>query len=257
MKYKIITLATDIGWEYASQMKGVIISINPDVSIVDITHSITSQKILEGAFVLYSAVEYFPPAIHIGVVDPGVGTARRGIIVECDKGILIGPDNGLLIPAARKLGIGKVYKIEMPETKRASPTFHGRDIFAPVAAKISLGEKPSKIGETIDEFEEISFGEPIEIKEGIKGKIIFIDKFGNLITNIPKEKIDLKYGEWVKIKIKNKFLETRFLKSYGYTKEKKFLVTVSSSNFYEISLNRGNASKFFGASIDDEIIFYY
>lgn len=255
MKYKIITLTTDMGWEYASQMKGMIISINPDVNVIDITHSISPQKILEGAFILYSAVEYFPPAIHVGVVDPGVGTARKEIIVECDKGILIGPDNGLLIPAARKLGIGKVY--EIPETKKASPTFHGRDIFAPVAAKISLGEKPSKIGNQIDEFEEISFGEPIEIKDGIKGKIIFIDKFGNLITNIPKEKIDLKYGEWVKIKMKNEFLETRFLKSYGYAKEKKFLVTVSSSNFYEISLNRGNASKFLGASIEDEIIFYY
>ena len=104
---KIITLTTDFGFAdgYPAAMKGVILSINPQINIIDITHSILPQNILQGAFILYSVVEYFPFAIHIGVVDPGVGTSRAGLVFKCKSGILVGPDNGLLVPAAKQLGI--------------------------------------------------------------------------------------------------------------------------------------------------------
>ena len=110
--YPIITLTTDFGWsEYPAVMKGVIFEINPDANIVDISHSIGSQNIEEGAYVLSTTAHYFKNALHIGVVDPGVGTARKGLIIHCKNGTLIGPDNGLLIPAARKLQIIVVYEI--------------------------------------------------------------------------------------------------------------------------------------------------
>jgi hypothetical protein len=254
-KMDVITLTTDMGWEYAAQMKGVIISINPKARIIDVTHSISPQKIYEGAFVLYSAVKYFPPAIHIGVVDPGVGTARKGIIVECDKGMLVGPDNGLLIPAGKLLGLKGFYEIK---EKSISQTFHGRDIFAPAAARLSLGIEPSELGEPMEKYEEISFGEPRELESGIKGKIIFIDRFGNLITNIPKDILKFRYGEKMKIKIKTKIkkgdriFSAKFLKSYGFAKEKELLVAISSSNFLEISCNRGRASDILKMDIGDE-----
>jgi S-adenosylmethionine hydrolase len=237
----MITLTTDLGWEYAAQMKGVILSIDPKAKIIDISHSITQQNILEGAFVLYTALPNFPRSVHIGVVDPGVGTERRGMIVVCKNSILVGPDNGLLIPAAEKLGLKKVYSITNKKycLRKISNTFHGRDVFAPVAAYLSLDVKPSQIGNCIKDYSKLEFGKPQETKEEIIGKIIFIDRFGNLITNIPSEEITkiFRCGEIIKLKINNKTLKLKFLKSYGYAKEREFLATISSSNLLEISCN--------------------
>ncbi|MDI6708995.1 MAG: S-adenosyl-l-methionine hydroxide adenosyltransferase family protein [Candidatus Thermoplasmatota archaeon] len=253
----MITLTTDIGWEYAAQMKGVILSINPKVRIVDISHSITPQNILEGAFVLYTAIPRFPKAIHIAIVDPGVGTERRGLIVVCKNSILVGPDNGLLIPCANKLGLKKVCWITNKKycLKKISNIFHGRDIFAPVAAYLSLGIKPSEIGIQIKDYKKLDFGEPKETREKIEGKIIFIDRFGNLITNIPSEKITkiFKYGDRIQLRINNKTLTPKFLRSYGYSKEHEILATISSSDLLEVSYNKGRANDVLGIAINDKI----
>ena len=249
---KVITLATDFGWgEYVAQMKGVILSINPKAAIIDITHSIKPQNILEGAYIIYSVAPYYSNGIHVGVVDPGVGTERKGLILECKNGFLVGPDNGLLIPCARNLGLKKIYKI----TERdyflgpVSNTFHARDIFAPVASHLSLGVLAEEIGELVDEYVNLTLEYSMEKENTLEGKIIFIDSFGNLISSLPKKVIEnyLDFGDQVKIELEGmqgKIQKNlRFLKSYGFGEKEELLSTMSSSGFFEISVNQGNAKK--------------
>ncbi|KAA0002736.1 MAG: SAM-dependent chlorinase/fluorinase [Thermoplasmata archaeon] len=253
---KIITLTTDIGWEYAAQMKGVIFSINPDVKIVDITHNISPQNILEGAFILSQVASYFHNAIHIGVVDPGVGTERRAIIVDCEPSFFVGPDNGLLIPAAKKMGIKGVYEITEKKCMmdEISSTFHGRDIFAPIAAHLSLGKKASMMGKEISAYEEIEFGKVERYKNEVRGKIIFIDSFGNIITNIPTNMLNFKQGELATIVIGGKEIKARYFPTYGYAEKGEILITPSSFKFFEVSCREGNASSILHAKNNESIV---
>lgn len=252
----IITFTTDIGWKYAAQMKGVILSINKNAKIVDIAHDISPQNVMEGAFILSQVIPYFPQAIHIGVVDPGVGTKRRAIVVECKDSFLVGPDNGLLIPAAKKIGIKAVYEIMERKymMKEISSTFHGRDIFAPVAAHLSLGIKVSMIGKKIHEYKEIDFGTVENVENGVKGKIVFIDSFGNLITNIPRRILNLKQGDFVTIFIGEREMKIKYFPSYGYAEKGEILITDSSFGYLEISCREGSASSVLHAKNDEEVI---
>jgi S-adenosylmethionine hydrolase len=246
----LITLTTDFGLgEYAAAMKGVILKINFDAKIVDIMHMIRAQDVKEGAYVLYSTAPYFPKAIHVGVVDPGVGTERKAIIIECERGILVGPDNGLLIPCAHELGIKSIYEITNKSymNEPISDTFHGRDIFAPAAAYLSKGVSVEELGETITDFVDLKL-ENYEVGDDfIKGKFLFLDRFGNLIFSIPKEILlkHLNFGDEIEIKIKNQekslTKKIRFLPSYAHEEPKKLLATISSSGFLEIACNKASA----------------
>ena len=238
----IITLTTDIGWEYAAEMKGKIFSINPEAKIVDITHNVMPQNIMQGAFIMYSTAPHFKNAIHIGVVDPGVGTPRKAIIVECNHSYFIGPDNGLLIPAAKKIGIKRIYEIE--KKRDVSEVFHGRDIFAPIAAHLSLGRKAKEFGEEIGEFVNLEFEEAIKIGNTTKGKILFIDKFGNIITNIEQSLIE---KEEFCVKIGEVEEKVHLRPSYGYVKRGEIVAVISSCDFLEIAKREGDASRHFNA----------
>jgi len=244
----IITLTTDIGWEYAAEMKGKILSINPEAKIIDISHEIAPQNIRQGAFTLYSVAPYFKNAIHIGVVDPGVGTERKCILIECQDSYFIGPDNGLLIPAAKRMGIENIYEIEVSES--ASPVFHGRDVFAPTAAKISIGRKASRLGKRIEEFIDLDFGKAEKRGGKITGKIIYIDRFGNIITNVEESMIDEKQ---FRIKIGEVEKEVKLLPSYGYATKKEILAVISSSGFLEIARREGSAAEYFNAKEDKPV----
>jgi S-adenosylmethionine hydrolase len=259
---KIITLTTDFGLgEYVAAMKGVILTINPDAKIVDISHSITPQNILEGAYVLYSTVPYFPSAIHIGVVDPGVGTERKGLIFECEGGILVGPDNGLLVPCARKMGVKKAHNIINKDyfLDSVSDTFHGRDIFAPVGAHISIGADIEEIGEQIDEYVDLKLKYHVEHDKMLEGKVIYLDRFGNLITSLASEIImdHFSFGKTMEIELVSKNNRIRksvkLLKSYGFGETKGLLATISSSGFFEIAANQGNASELLDIRSGSEI----
>ena len=238
----IITLTTDIGWKYAAEMKGKILSINPDVKIVDISHHIRPQIIVQGAFVLCSIARHFTNVIHVGVVDPGVGMERKAIVIKCDHAHFIGPDNGLLIPAAKELGIKKIYNMKIQDD--ASPVFHGRDVFAPMAARISKDGRAKDLGEEIQEYVDLNFGDCI-IKDGfIKGKILFIDRFGNIVTNIRKEHLNVEKFN-IKIGIIEKTIET--YPSYGFAEKEEIISVIGSSGFLEIAMREGSAAKYFGA----------
>jgi S-adenosylmethionine hydrolase len=256
---KLITFLSDFGSNssYVSQMKGAALSFT-DARIIDITHDIRPHDIREGAFVLYSSVPYFPSgSVHVAVVDPGVGTDRRGIVITTPSQILVGPDNGLLIPVARFLGNFTVYKIENIKLMMpfVSNTFHGRDIFSPVAAHILNGLLFEQIGPIISDFVDFSFGD-FEIKNSSAvGKIIYIDSFGNIITNIDgiKFRNQLDFENNVTFFIGKKTFKAKFVKSYNFVKKGDALLTIGSSNYLEISINQNNAAKKLGAKTDDDI----
>ena len=236
-------------------MKGVILTINPDTVIIDITHDIEKFNIQMGAFTLASAAPYFPKGtVHLAVVDPGVGTKRRAIIIQTKQAYFVGPDNGLLILAAENQEITHTYqltnqKFMLPET---SSTFHGRDVFAPAAAYLEKGIKPEKLGPEIFDPVKPEFAQIKLENDSIIGRVLHVDSFGNIITNINKSEIT-KNSEAINVKILNCQLKLRFKKTYGETKPNEPLALIGSHGFLEIALNRGSAAKKYQATVGMEI----
>jgi len=189
----IVTLTTDFGpGEYVGAMKGVVLSLDPDAVLVDIDHYVRPHDVRHGAYVMYGAVPHFPFAVHVGVVDPGVGTARRGIVAVCEGAFLVGPDNGLLIPAARRLGLKEVRHIANRDLGLPNPsdTFHGRDLFAPLAARLLTGTKVKEVGPAVKDFTDFDFGSAKKVGRGHEGTVITHDRFGNVVTNLPRSLVE-------------------------------------------------------------------
>jgi S-adenosyl-L-methionine hydrolase (adenosine-forming) len=191
----IITLTTDFGAgsRYIAAMKGVILSINPRAQLVDISHSVPPQDVRAGAIVLAETACWFPKGtIHVAVVDPGVGGKRRVIYAEICGQHFIGPDNGVLSRLAYAEPPSKIVSVDdqqywLPEVSR---TFHGRDIMAPVAARLSVGLSPNKLGGPLSQMVEIPWAEVQQVPNRIEGEVIEVDSFGNLITNITRAMLD-------------------------------------------------------------------
>ncbi len=207
MKPAIITLLTDFGTQdyFVAAMKGVILSANPNARIVDITHEIPPQDIQAGAFNLLAVYRNFPAGtIHAGVVDPGVGSERRAIIIECAEQFFVGPDNGLFSFVVQREGKCRTHQVTNEKFFRhpVSNTFHGRDIFAPVAAALSNGTEPGEFGPLIDTIVELESLRPRQSTDGrIEGAIIHIDRFGNCITNFTREHLGSDNADALQINI--------------------------------------------------------
>ena len=256
----IITLLTDFGLKsgYVSQMKGVIASISPSSNIIDITHDVTPQNIREAAFILQSSISYFPiGSIHIAVVDPGVGTSRRGIVVITKKHVFVGPDNGILMPAAHMIGDFIVYSIENKEymLDNISTTFHGRDIFAPIAAHISKGIPFESIGPRIHDYIDLQLWKAVFSENAVYSTVLHVDRFGNIITNIDKDRFQniVKFGEEITVAIGGEEYKLRFVETYASAERDELLAVIGSSNFIEISMNHGNAAEKLNVKPDDHI----
>ncbi len=255
----IISLLSDFGHNdpYVAEMKAVILSINPQARIVDITHSIKKFSIRMGAYVLASAVPYFPQnTIHVAVVDPGVGTKRRPIIAETNHSLYVGPDNGLLMLAAHNEKIINVYQIDNPKymLSKVSKTFHGRDIFAPAAAHLSIGIKPSDFGSTIQDYVFPEFAKPHLERGELVSEVLHIDDFGNIISNISAEALELygvHEGDSLLVTLGNKKLNMPFCSAYGKVPVSTILALIGSSNFLEVAVNQGSASRNFKAKVGD------
>jgi S-adenosylmethionine hydrolase len=245
---KIITLTTDFGLKdpYAAEMKATILGICPNAAIVDITHEIEKFSIRMGAYVLASAVPYFPKGtIHVAVVDPGVGTRRRPILIQTQQGFFIGPDNGLLILAAEHQGITGTRKITNPRLMlpRVSSTFHGRDVFAPAAAHLANGVHPTEFGSEIRDAVEPEFTKVTRRKDVLVGEVLHVDNFGNIITNISEKEIaQLRTKDVVSVKLPNQKLKLKLRKAYGEVKPQEPLALIGSHNYLEIAINQGNAA---------------
>jgi len=256
----IITLLSDFGSFYPAQMKGVILSRlrdkgskedrGMDVTFVDIAHDIPPQDVRAGAFALLSTARYFPGGtIHIAVVDPGVGTERMGLVVESGGQLFVGPDNGLLLPAARSLitpgtpATIQAYRITIPPEAQPSSTFHGRDVFAPAAALLAQGKRPAEMGPRVRP-KDLSFGEAKKTERGIEATIIYVDRFGNLILNmrkVPSFPVSLSG-----IKLKH-------VRTYAQARRIEPLITLGSHGFAEIAVNQGNAAEAFCLKAGDRI----
>lgn len=237
----IITLTTDFGSsEYVGTMKGVIYSICPEAKIVDITHSIKKFDIRHAAYVLRSSAPYFPKgSIHCIVVDPGVGTERRGVIIKTKKHIYVGPDNGVFSLIE---GIEKIVEIA---SKAKSKTFHGRDVFAPVAARLACGAKIEEFGREIKSIKRI-IGEIKIEKNAVSGEVVCIDSFGNVITNINEKllrRAGIKYNSFINLRIKGKKHRMKFVESYGFASRNELVCLIGSSSYLEVAVNQGNAAE--------------
>ncbi|HOO53234.1 MAG TPA: SAM-dependent chlorinase/fluorinase [Methanothrix sp.] len=241
----IITLLSDFGSLYPAEMKGAILSLARDAILVDIAHDIPPQDFRAGAFVLMAAARHFPEGtIHLAVVDPGVGTDRRGLVVESGGHLFVGPDNGLLIPAARSLGEPATWMIDPSFTEGAAPTFAGRDVFAPAASMLALGARPESFGPRVEPVT-LDFGGVRRSGDGIVAEVIYVDGFGNLVLNAREI-------SWDRVVVSGVVL--RRVRTYAEVGVDEPLITIGSHEFAEIAVNGGSARDLFGLSPGDRVL---
>lgn len=240
----IITLLTDFGTQdyFVGAMKGMILSINESVDIVDITHEIPAQDIRAAAFTLKNYYKHFlQGTIHVCVVDPGVGSTRRAVLVETEDCCFIAPDNGLLSFVLAEQQEFRAFEIENKEFFHhpVSQTFHGRDIFAPVAAHLSNGVTPDNFGREISDLVTFEINEPRQITETrLEGEILHIDHFGNLVTNFKTENLPGKFN----LEVNKKVIE-KHQRFYGEAKKSEVFAITGSAGFLEIVAFQDSAEK--------------
>lgn len=264
MPCPIVTLLSDFGLKdpYVAEMKATILSISPDAKIVDISHEVEKFDVRTGAYILACAAPYFPKGtIHVAVVDPGVGTQRQPIIIQTSNGYYIGPDNGVLALATENdIGPRSIHRISNRSLmlSKVSSTFHGRDIFAPAAAHLANGAKAEEFGLEIHKIEKPRFVGIIKRDNVLIGEALYIDSFGNVITNFALEKLGpLIIGTEIKAKIKRNKLKLKLCRAYAEERKTKPLAIIGSHGFLEISMNQGNAAEFFKIKEGDRITIYH
>jgi S-adenosyl-L-methionine hydrolase (adenosine-forming) len=245
----IITLTTDYGLNdhLVGALKGVILKINPDATIVDITHNVAPFDLLDGALAIGSAYSYFPArTIHVVVVDPGVGTERRPLLVTANNQYYVAPDNGVLsmIFEREEDTVVRHVTAEHYYLQPVSRTFHGRDIFAPVAAWLSKGWQTASMGDEITDYKKFAMPKPKSTEGVVKGIVLRVDSFGNLITNFRAEDLPesaLSNGE-VKFQVGTHAV-SRMVPTFASGNAGEAVAYLGSSGFVEIAMNKGNASR--------------
>jgi S-adenosylmethionine hydrolase len=270
----VVTLTTDFGSSdgFVGMMKGVILSINSHVAIVDIAHDIAPQNVEQGAFVLAASARYFPAnAIHVVVIDPGVGTARRPIAVRVGETIFVAPDNGVLSlaipnfqhptsylqPPIHNLE-SQISVVHLNNPKywlpRVSNTFHGRDIFAPCAAHLSLGVPLEAMGAPIRDWVKLPHVLPSRREDGaIVGRVVHTDRFGNIVTNVGEEMLqDVNQERWI-VEIAGKRI-TGIRRAYSDGLPGELIALINSAWLLEIAQREGNAAQALGVRIGDEVV---
>ena len=250
----LITLTTDFGLQdsFVGVMKGVIAGINSAATVVDLTHGIPAQDVIAGALTLRHSIGYFPRGtIHVAVVDPGVGSARRPVLIECDGSYFIGPDNGVLSLAVADKKPELIVQLSNSayHLQPMSMTFHGRDIFAPVAAHLSLGVPVSAFGRSLETFYRLALPKVVRSTDQIVGEIVYIDSFGNLFTNIGEHDLTGLAREQIEISLG----AIRILGLASNYAAGNFVVVVNSWGLLEIAVNRGSARQNTGAKIGDKV----
>lgn len=252
MERRLITLVTDYGAKdpYPGIMKGVILGINPDVQVIDLSHGIPPQDLLAAALVLWASVPYFPRrTIHVAVVDPEVGTKRSALLLQAEGSYFIGPDNGILSLAVEEKRIEKIIELsnEAFHLRPKSQTFHGRDIFAPVAAYLTLGIPPEDFGPARQDFVRLPWPEVVKCEGAIEGQVIYIDGFGNLVSNIRRRDLEGLELEHVRVTLGDAAVRG-VARTYaaGTTP---FVALINSWDLLEISVFKGSAELQRGAKI--------
>jgi S-adenosylmethionine hydrolase len=262
MTRPIITLTTDFGLKdpYVAEMKAVILSICRDAAIVDVSHQGEKFNIRMGAYILASAAPYFPAGtIHVAIVDPAVGTKRRALCIETKNGFFIGPDNGVLILAAKAQGISHVYEIKNRKfmLPNVSNTFQGRDVFSPAAANLANGIHTSDLGPEVRNLIIPAFAKVAKGRYRVEGEVVHVDDFGNVMTNIGASDLEsINREKTVKLRVGKSGLMADFCKTYAEVEPKKPMVLIGSHGFFEISVNQGNAAKMLKVRVGDKVTVY-
>lgn len=254
----IITLLTDFGSgsPYQAEMKGVLLA-SCRATVVDVTHDVPPRDIARGAYLLAAVARTFPTGtVHLAVVDPGVGTARQPLAIASGGQFFVGPDNGLLMPAARALGVVRSFAIDATAFARRplSATFHGRDLFVPAAAALAAGLPIERLGRPASPPVELPADTPERSAGRVRGQVIYRDPFGNLVTNIP--------GSWLLDLPERLVLEhrrgrhaIRRARTYADAADGELLSLVGSSGTVEIALNAQEAGTMLGLDAGDAVIF--
>jgi S-adenosylmethionine hydrolase len=256
---RIITLTTDFGLSdgFVGVMKGVILCINPHATIVDITHDIAPQNVEQGAFVFANSYKYFPPnTIHVVVVDPGVGSTRRPIAGQIGETFFVAPDNGVVTLAMLKMQ-QEIWAVHLNRAEywrpHVSNTFHGRDIFAPVAAHLSLGVPLESLGDPIIDWVQLACGLAMRYGNEIVGRVVHIDRLGNIITDIEEEMLKGMDRTRVVVTLREKNF-SGIKSTYSMVEKGEALALISSSGHVEVAVRDGNAAIMVGAKLGDEVV---
>lgn len=242
----VITLLTDFGLRdyYVASMKAVILSICPSASIVDISHEVSSFDVYEAAFLLAASYGHFPRnTVHVAVVDPGVGTQRKPLVLKTRNFFFVGPDNGVLSLASELDGLVEAREISSQKLILRSPssTFHGRDVFAPAAAHIACGMPVSQVGPEVREITKLTAALPSATGGVFECKVIHVDKFGNVVTNLPADRIPSASGR-LTLSCSSGTYEIPLVRAYGEVPDGALLATIGSAGFLEVSVNKGSAA---------------
>ena len=246
---KVVTLLSDFGSRdgYVAQMKGTILDLCPDAVITDISHDVERHNIPMGSFILETTAPYFPKGtIHIAVVDPGVGSARRAIVIESDTAIFVGPDNGLMARVGEKLGLKSIHEIREKEFQRTpvSSTFQGRDVFAYTAGWLASGRKPEEVGPKVSQLEKLNLTEPKLPGKSLTCHVLHVDAFGNIVTNVEEkmvQRVPVKFGGTVEIRSWTRKLQARYVRSYYEVDKGDMALLLGSQGFLEIAVREGSA----------------
>lgn len=260
----IITLTSDFGVQSQGIgiMEGVAVEINPDAKVIHLMHGLPSFNLFYAARTM-ETLNYMPVGFHVCVVDPGVGTERKPIIIKVGRGdYLVGPDNGVLIPATRFLGgIKKAVEITNKKYMRqpVSPIFHGRDIFTPAAAYLSKGVKIEEFGKKLDPktLVKAPYGEATIDEDKIHAKIISVNKFGSLHLNITHavwDKFDVKSGDWLDLIFDDEEIEVPFVKTFGNVEKGDALIIKDDYGRIEVALNQDSFNKKYDITIGDDFV---
>jgi S-adenosylmethionine hydrolase len=249
----IITLTTDFGTRdaYVAEMKGVMLDIaasaGQPVSLIDLTHDVAAHDVTEGALALEAAVPFFPRgSIHVAVIDPGVGTNRRGLVVRTERALLVGPDNGLFTPFIADAARWEAWELRAEAYRLAtvSRTFHGRDIFAPAAAHLAAGVAPERFGPTVRDPLRLAWPTVRAVAGAVAGAVLHVDRFGNLVTSIRAETLE-DVGGAVRIRLGGRPLP--LVGTYGELEAGQAGALVGSSGRLEIAVREGSAAARFKA----------
>lgn len=243
----ILTLTTDFGSDgpYVAAVKGVVLGLAPGTQLIDVSHSVSPQNILEGAFMLADIVDVFPRGtVHLAVIDPGVGTERRLMAIAFARQWFVLPDNGLITGVARKHEPESIWELTNPDIRlpQVSATFHGRDILAPAAAHLVLGRNPSELGPPMSSFVRIRNFSPVEDKDGVSGEVIFRDSFGNLITNLHSSGLNLIPSDDWCIEIAGARIEG-IRRTYGECAPGTLVALIGSTGWLEVAAVNGDAGR--------------
>jgi S-adenosylmethionine hydrolase len=253
----IVSLLTDFGERdgFVGIMKGVVLGICPEARLVDLSHEVAPQDVTGAALVLRNAVGHFPPGtIHLGVVDPGVGTARRPILIVTERFVLIGPDNGLLSLAAEQVPVRKVVHLDRPQwfLPSLSSTFQGRDVFAPVAGHCASGVEPEELGSPLEGFERLSLAAPRRLDDAIEAQVIHVDRFGNLTCNLRHDEFASSLAPGVSISVGGVQIP-EISPHYSTVREGKPVALWNSWGYLEIAIRNGSAARHLRSRIGDRV----